>query len=809
MSSQAKIQELTTELKQHNYSYYILAQPTISDRDFDMKLKELEKLERAFPQYADPNSPTQQVGGDITKNFNTVPHSSRMLSLGNTYNKEDLLDFDTRVAKLNGGNEYKYTAELKFDGFAIALRYTDGKLTQAITRGDGTQGDDVTANVKTIRSIPHQLIGNYPPSLEVRGEIFMHKAAFARLNEERAIKGEDLYKNPRNTAAGTIKLQDSAEVAKRPLDGFLYQLAEHGKEELDHWDSLQRMKSYGLPVNDATRICDAIEDVWKFIEHWDTERKNLSFEIDGVVIKVNSRLQQQEMGFTSKFPRWAMSYKFETERAESKLLSISYQVGRTGAVTPVANLEPMQLLGTTVKRASLHNADFIAQLDVRVGDTVFVEKGGEIIPKIVEVDASNRDADSKRTQFTATCPECDTLLERPEGDAVFRCPNTQSCPPQVKGRIEHFIGRKAMDVASLGEGKIDVLVENGVINKPADLYALTFDMLENQSKVIEDEDAGFKIDGSLVVELQRALFAMANKWGNAPLKVLNDLNPKSISDFLVLDISGVLSETHKNSILKLRNFINKRQQTGRFSESFFSSDFVFVESVFTFRFPKECEMLKLAFDQFDYIDELMSSNQSSDFQLFITRLSDRRKLTIQKTSAENILEGLGASKKIPFERVLFGLGIRFVGETVAKKLAFHFKNIDAIMAADFETLNGVEEIGGVIAKSVIDFFSQPENREEIEKLKFAGLQFEVVEKELATNALEGAKIVVSGTFTLFSRNELKKIIEDNGGVNVSSISKNTDFIIAGDSMGPAKKEKAEKLGVKMISENDFKQMIAE
>ncbi|MDB4160831.1 NAD-dependent DNA ligase LigA [Bacteroidia bacterium] len=676
MSTQVKIQELTIELKQHNYNYYVLTNSTISDREFDVKLKELEKLEQAFPQYADPNSPTQQVGGDITKNFNTVPHSTRMLSLGNTYNKEELLDFDARVAKLNGGNAYQYTAELKFDGFAIALRYVDGKLDQAITRGDGTHGDDVTTNVKTIRSVPHKLKGNYPPMLEVRGEIFMHKAAFTKLNEGRAKNGEDLYKNPRNTAAGTIKMQDSAEVAKRPLDGFLYQLSEHGKEELDHWDSLKRMKEYGLPVDDATRLCDSIEDVWTFIEYWDTERKNLSFEIDGVVIKVNGQLQQQEMGFTSKFPRWAMSYKFETERAESRLISISYQVGRTGAVTPVANLEPMQLLGTTVKRASLHNADFIADLDIRLGDRVFVEKGGEIIPKIVEVDTSNREANSIPTQFTPACPECETPLERPEGDAVFRCPNTQSCPPQVKGRIEHFIGRKAMDVSSLGEGKIDVLYQSGFVKRAADLYALDAEQLLGLSKSIANEDTG-----------------------------------------------------------------------------------------------------------------------------------DERLVSFKEKTVENIISGVEASKNISFERVLFGLGIRFVGETVAKKLAFHFKNIDAVIAADFETLNAVSEIGGVIAKSVIDYFNIPENREEIDRLKVAGLQFQVVEKELASNALDGAKIVVSGVFGRFSRNELKKLIEDNGGKNVSSISKSTDFIVAGDSMGPAKKEKAEKLGVRMITEDEFARML--
>ena len=677
MSTQAKIQELTAALKEHNYNYYVLANPSISDREFDIKLKELEKLEAAFPQFADPNSPTQQVGGDITKNFNTVPHSTRMLSLGNTYNKEELLDFDTRVAKLIGGIAYQYTAELKFDGFAIALRYTDGKLSQAITRGDGTQGDDVTANVKTIRSIPHQLKGNYPAHLEVRGEIFMHKAAFQRLNEERAKNGEEMYKNPRNTAAGTIKQQDSAEVAKRPLDGFLYQLAEHGKEELDHWDALQRMREYGLPINDATQLCNSIEAVWTFIEHWESARKKLSFEIDGVVIKVNSRLQQQEMGFTSKFPRWAMSYKFETERAESKLLSISYQVGRTGAVTPVANLEPMQLLGTTVKRASLHNADFIAQLDVRVGDTVFVEKGGEIIPKIVEVDTSNRSDESVPTHFASVCPECSTALVREEGEAAYRCPNTLGCPPQIKGRIEHFIGRKAMDVDSLGEGKIDVLYQAGLVRRVADLYQLDKEQILGLSKAIVNEATG-----------------------------------------------------------------------------------------------------------------------------------DERIISFQEKTVDNILTGIALSKSQPFEKVLFGLGIRFVGETVAKKLAFHFKTMDAVMAADFETLNAVSEIGGVIAKSVIDYFMITENREEIELLKNAGLVFEVVEKQLTSNVLNGAKIVVSGVFARFSRDELKKCIEDNGGINVSAISKATDFVIVGDSMGPAKKEKAEKLGVKMISEDDFADMIS-
>ena len=676
MSPQEKITQLTAALKQHNYNYYVLAQPTISDKEFDMQLKELEKLEAAYPQFADANSPTKQVGGEVTKNFETIPHSTRMLSLSNTYNKEELVDFDGRVQKLLGSTAFEYVAELKFDGFAIALRYENGVLVKAITRGDGMQGDDVTANVKTIKSIPHQLVGDFPEKLEVRGEIFIHKAAFERMNEERAAKGDQLYANPRNTAAGTIKLQDSAEVAKRPLDGFLYHVAENNGQQLNHFDGLQKIKSFGLPVNEATRVCKSIDDVWEFIEWWDVKRNQLSFEIDGVVVKVNNRNQQEELGFTSKFPRWAISYKFETERVATKLLEITYQVGRTGVVTPVANLEPVQLLGTTVKRASLHNADIIALLDVREGDTVYVEKGGEIIPKIVDVDTENRPQNSVPTVFATQCPECQTALVREEGEAAFRCPNILGCPPQIKGRIEHFISRKAMDVDSLGEGKIDVLFQSGLVSTSADLYDLTTDKILGLSKTMLNEETG-----------------------------------------------------------------------------------------------------------------------------------EERTVSFKDRTVENILIGIEASKKQPFERVLFGLGIRFVGETVAKKLAFHFKNMGTLLAASFEELVTVNEIGDKIAQSIIDHFSIEKNREEVQRLQAVGLCFEVVEKELASNALNGAKIVVSGVFTRFGRNELKQLIEDNGGINVSSISKATDFVIVGDSMGPAKKEKAEQLGVKMISEDEFAEMI--
>ena len=671
-TTQESIKQLTEELKEHNYKYYVLAQPSISDREFDEKLKQLEALERAYPQYADPNSPTQQVGGDITSKFETIEHSERMLSLSNTYSKEELVDFDERVIKLMDGQNYEYVAELKFDGFAIAIIYENGILQKAITRGDGLKGDDVTANVKTIKAIPHQLKGNYPDKLEVRGEIFMHKAAFARLNAQREAEGEALYANPRNTAAGTIKLQESAEVAKRPLDCFLYQLVKHGEDRLDHFESFKRMKEMGLPVSDESRLCKNFDDVWKFIEYWDSKRKELSFEIDGVVIKVNSRAQQQELGFTAKSPRWAIAYKFETERVVTRLLSISYQVGRTGAVTPVANLEPVQLLGTTVKRASLHNADVIQTLDVRVGDRVYVEKGGEIIPKIVDVDYEFEGRNPAATVFIKNCPECQTELVREEGEAAFYCPNSTACPPQIKGRIEHFIGRKAMDIESLGEGKIDVLYTNGLVLKPSDLYKLKAENLLGLSKSVISEET-----------------------------------------------------------------------------------------------------------------------------------QEERLVSFKEKTVENILSGIEKSKSQSFERVLFALGIRFVGETVAKKLAQHFLSIDALMAASFEELNEVNEIGEKIAQSLIDYFSVDANRQELESLKQAGLNLKTEKKELLSNSLEGMKIVVSGVFENFERNALKKLIEDHGGTNQSSISKNTDLLVAGSNMGPSKRAKAEKLEVKIIDEASF------
>jgi len=670
-----RIKELSAQLNQHNYRYYVLAEPSISDREFDFLLKELEALENEYPDLLRPDSPSQKVGGAVTKDFETIPHSIPMLSLSNTYSLDELKDFDTRIQKLTD-QPYEYTCELKFDGLAIALRYENGALSKAITRGDGTQGDNVTTNVKTIRSIPHQLVGDYPNQLELRGEIFMHKKAFARLNMSRVEAGDKPFANARNSAAGTLKMQEQDEVAKRPLDCFLYHVISDDAQFTEHFQSLKLCKPWGLPISEEMRICSGIEEVWEYITEWDSKRKDLGYEIDGVVIKINNFEMQEELGFTSKFPRWAIAYKFETERALTRLERVTYQVGRTGAITPVANLEPVQLLGTTVKRASLHNQDVIAELDVREGDMVYVEKGGEIIPKIVEVDMGQRPAGTIPTVFPERCPDCDTILQRKEGEAAHYCPNSATCPPQVKGRIEHFISRKAMNIDSLGEGKVDMLVEAGLIKDPADLYGLEYQDIFGLTKITQDD-------------------------------------------------------------------------------------------------------------------------------------GEERKISFKEKTAENILSGIEASKTQAFEKVLYGLGIRYVGETVAKKLGKALKSIDAISDASFEELCAIDEIGSKIAESVRQYFESEENRTIVSRLKNYGLNLEsqVVDKEFSSEVLLDKRIVVSGVFEKHSRNEIKALIEEHGGKNVSSISAKTDFVLAGANMGPAKLEKAGKLGVTIIDEETFLEMI--
>lgn len=665
---QAKIEALTQELNDYNYQYYVLAQPSISDYDFDHKLKELEALEAKYPEFRDPNSPTLKVGGDITQRFNTVKHRWPMMSLGNTYNEQELKDFDSRVRKVIG-DQVQYVVELKFDGLSISITYQDGKLVQAVTRGDGTQGDEVTNNVKTIRSIPHQLKkGDYPENFEIRGEIFMHKSAFLRLNKEREENGDQTYANPRNFASGTIKLQDSGEVAKRPLDCFLYFLYcdNRNKQFHDHWHSIESVKSWGFPVCEHTKLCNSIDEVLNFIHYWDEARHQLSYEIDGIVIKVNDFAQQEELGFTAKSPRWAISYKFKAERVETILESISYQVGRTGAVTPVANLKPVLLAGTTVKRASLHNANEIARLDLHEGDTVFVEKGGEIIPKIIAANVEKRPADAVAIVYPSNCPECGTALIREEGEAVHYCPNDAGCRPQIVGKLQHFIGRKMMDVQGLGDETIETFYRLGLIRKISDLYSLK-----------------------------------------------------------------------------------------------------------------------------DRSEELVG----------IERFGQK--------SIENMLKGIEQSKEKPFEKVLFGLGIRHIGETVAKKLAQHFKNIDAIKSATALDILTVPDIGQRIAESIHEYLNLPEHWEEIEKLKSAGLQFEIEEKEvvLAGTGLAGKTFLISGVFADYSREELTALIESHGGKMLSGISAKLNYLVAGDKMGPSKLAKAEKLQVPIISESELLAMI--
>lgn len=663
MNIEQQIITLRKDLREHNYNYYVLDNPTISDFEFDQKLKQLQELEKAHPEFYDANSPTLRVGGEITKNFETVPHTFRMYSLDNSYSKQDLEDWEKRIEKMVDG-DVEFTCELKYDGASISLTYENGNLKKAVTRGDGFQGDDVTANVKTIRSIPLQLKGDYPSLFDIRGEIVLPFEGFTKMNAERVELGEEPFRNPRNTASGSLKLQDSAEVAKRPLDCLLYSIVGERLPINSQYESLEKAREWGFKVPEASKIAKNLDEVLEFVNYWDIHRHKLPYETDGVVVKVNNLQQQEELGYTAKSPRWAMAYKFKAEQVFTVLNQITYQVGRTGAITPVANLEAVELAGTIVKRASLHNADQIARLDIREGDTVFVEKGGEIIPKIIGVDFTQRDPNSKPTAYITECPECGTSLVRTEGEVQHYCPNFEGCPPQIIGRIQHFISRKAMDVEGLGGETVALLVNNGLINNYADLY------------VLKQEQ---------IIPLER----MAQK------------------------------------------------------------------------------------------------------------------------SAENIINGIEASKKIPFERVLFGLGIRFVGETVAKKLAMHYKTIDAISNATEEDLVTVDEIGGRIAQSVVAFFASPENTETIERLKSYGVQLEISAEKLAnqTDTLQGSIFVVSGVFTKVSRNELKKLIEDNGGKVSSSISSKTNYVVAGDNMGPSKKAKAEDLGVSIISEDDFLQMI--
>ena len=662
MTVKEQIEFLRLELHKHNYNYYVLDNPTISDYEFDSKLNQLKKIEDLHPEFYDSNSPTVRVGGEITKNFKTVIHNTPMYSLDNSYSIEDLYDWEKRIRKIIDG-EIMFTCELKYDGASISLSYIDGKFVKAITRGDGIQGDDVTANIKTIPTVPLVLQGDHISNFDIRGEIVMPIDGFKKLNLERVSNGDEPFKNPRNTASGSLKLQDSKEVSKRPLECLLYSIVEKKGIIKSQNQSLESAKSWGFNVSPYSVLVKTVQEIYDFVSHWESNRYSLPFEIDGIVIKVNDIDQQNELGFTSKFPRWAIAYKFKPEQSSTVLNSITYQVGRTGSITPVANFDPIDLAGTVVKRASLHNSDFIKKMDIRLNDHVYVEKGGDIIPKIVKVDISKRDHLSTETKFISNCPECGSELKKNEGEANHYCVNTTLCSPQVSGRIQHFISRKAMDIDGLGAETVNLLVENKLINNYSDIYRLK----------VED-----------LVGLER----MAEK------------------------------------------------------------------------------------------------------------------------SSENLINGVLMSKKISFDRVLYALGIRHVGVTVAKKLAQHYNNIDALMCASYEDLESVDEIGGKIAESIISFFNTQENLMMINDLKFYGLNFEIDEsKVVKSSKLKNKLFVVSGVFSKFSRDDLKLEIEKNGGKVKSSISSKTNYVIAGDNMGPSKKIKAESLGINIISEDDFIQLI--
>ena len=674
---QERIDRLIRDINRHNYQYYMLDNPTISDYDFDQLLQELIDLEAAHPELRRPDSPTQRVGGEITKRFETVEHLYPMQSLGNTYSQGDLIEFDRRVRELLAVTP-EYVCELKYDGVAISLIYENGTLVRAVTRGDGTRGDVVTANVRTIRTVPLQLQGDFPPLLEVRGEIIMPFSSFEQLNAEREEIGEPPFANPRNAASGSLKLQDSAEVAKRGLDFKLYFALGEQLPCSNHFDRLLKLHEWGFRKPDVMEKVGDLNGIYDFLNTWDEKRKALPYPIDGVVIKVNDFDQQRQVGATAKSPRWAIAYKFKAERVSTKLLSVDFQVGRTGIITPVANLSPVSLAGTVVKRATLNNGDFMAEMDIREGDSLFVEKGGEIIPKIVGVDLEKRNPDAQRVPFVTHCPVCGAELQRAEGEAGVFCPNADHCAPQIKGRLEHFIARKAMNIDSLGEGKIDMLYANGLVKNIADLYSLTYEQLFGLEKVIEDDNGKTKT------------------------------------------------------------------------------------------------------------------------------------ISFREKTVQNILSGIEASKQVPFERVLFALGIRFVGEVTAKKLARHFETMDAVANASAEELTAVEDVGERVAESIIAYFNDTENLGILMRLRDAGLQFELNKEENlpVSQTLAGKSIVVSGVFSI-PRDTVKELVEKHGGKNVSSISKSTAFVLAGEKMGPEKRKKAESLGIPIVSEEEFRTMIGE
>ncbi len=809
MSEKEKIDQLREELRQHNYNYYVLDAPVISDFEFDQMLKQLQHLEEQYPEYFDPNSPTQRVGGAVTKNFETVVHEFPMHSLDNSYSEEDLLDWEKRIKKLVDGT-VQYTCELKYDGASMNLTYENGILVKAVTRGDGTQGDDVTNNVKTIRSVPLKLKGDFPSKFHIRGEIILPLAGFTKMNEERLEAGEDPYANPRNTASGSLKLQNSAEVARRPLDCLMYGIVGERLPIKTQFESLQKAREWGFKVPEACTLANSIEEVLQFIHYWDVHRHELPYETDGVVIKVNNLYQQEELGYTAKSPRWAMAYKFKTEQAVTVLEKITYQVGRTGAITPVANLKPVQLAGTTVKRASLHNADQIEKLDIREGDTVYVEKGGEIIPKIVGVDFSKRDVDSQPTKYISNCPECNTVLTRKEGEAQHYCPNFYGCPPQIVGRIQHFVSRKAMDIEGIGKGTIELLYYNKIVDNYSDLYFLNYENIIGQERWLDNDDSGLKYEGQLQVNLTSGIFGLSQGWGNLTRTQCEIISKKINKLQGLLDLECP-DEVDDKKFHKLKENLHRSLLKINSSNYLSLENYISLNLILDLKYPlpNSLDLFNSNVLDINYIDELLEIERYKiipKFEEFVIKISDRNRISIQDKTATNLLKSVEESKKQPFEKVLFALGIKDVGEVSAKNLVKHFISIDELMSASKEELIQIRDIGESVANNILLFFKNQKNIEIIKRLKKCGLSFEKLKDKKHSKRFEGLSFVVSGTFSI-SREELKRIIEDNSGINLTSLSKKTSYLIVGENMGPSKKEKAIKENIKMITEQEFYELL--
>lgn len=810
--AQKRIAQLSKEINHHNHLYYQESRIEISDYEFDQLLEELIRLETEFPELLREDSPSQRVGGTITKEFQTVAHEYKMLSLGNTYTIEELEAFDERVEKGLGRPDYEYFCELKFDGVAISLVYENGTLARAVTRGDGTKGDDVTANVKTIRNIPLSIEGeNVPDKFEVRGEIFLPRKEFDKINAEREKNGEALLANPRNAASGTVKMQDSSVVAKRRLNCYFYQLLGEDLSVATHSEAIHLIEKWGFNVSPTYRKAKTLQEVLDYIEDWREKRHELPLDTDGVVLKINDYQQREELGFTAKNPRWAIAYKYKAESAETELLSITYQVGRTGAITPVANLSPVSLAGTTVKRASLHNANEIERLGIYEGDFVSVEKGGEIIPKITAVNLAKRKAGAKPIQYISTCPECGTELERKEGEAKHFCPNAASCPPQVLGRIEHFVSKRAMDIDSMGTERIRALIDQGFIRSYADIYDL--ETKEKDLLGLEMSQDQYEKEGSglLYISLEKALFALTES-----------ISFKQIQEYLTEAAELPLFDT-------LRGFQEQiRKWKKKVSSNVGMVDYLIHALKEHVDLPKLEDFVPVAvvLDIFlgrrsDFGSILEASKKEGTVHGILLKLSvelpDELRERIKKLKANtfqegvitNMLEGIKASKEQPFEKVLFALGIRNIGENTAQLLARHFGSIEKLQAASSKQLLDINGVGETLVQSIQDFFAQEENLEHIHRLKAHGLHFEIQEDENQpkSQALAGKRILASGKLENFKRDEIKDFVQAHGGQYISAVSKNLDFIIEGEGMGPSKKEKAEKLGVPMISEEEFLKMV--